>query len=147
MNPECDLSEGAFPDKFHEFVVFKGRGRELVVLLDVGFDELYQSIALLKYGLVDLGRPIYVVIRGDSTAMQVARVGVAVPRQASRDTPTAHGIANPEMTQASADTHVEADASRTTSTGNASRLINDVVMRMATSRIPSDATRLQVLIA
>jgi hypothetical protein len=60
---------------------------------------------------------------------------------------SAHGIADPEMTQTSADAHVESDASRTTTTGNASRLINDVVMRMATSRVPGDATRLQVLIA
>ena len=47
MDPEGDLSKGAFPDKFHEFVVFKCRGWQLVVLLDVGFYELYQSIALL----------------------------------------------------------------------------------------------------
>lgn len=47
MDPEGNLSEGTFPDEFHKFVVFKGRRRQLVVLLDVGFYELYQSIALL----------------------------------------------------------------------------------------------------
>jgi len=47
MDPEGDLSEGAFPDEFHEFIVFKGRRWQLVVLFDVGFYELYQSIALL----------------------------------------------------------------------------------------------------
>lgn len=147
MDPEGDLSEGAFPDELHEFVVFKGRGRQLVVLLDVGFDELYQSIPLLEYSLVDLCCPLYVVIRGDSTAMQVARVGVAIPRQTSRYTATTHSIADPEMTQTGADAHVEADASGTSTTGNAPRLVNDVVMRMATSRVPPNAARFQVLIA
>ena len=79
--------------------------------------------------------------------MHVARVGVAIPRQAPRYTATTHGIADPEMTQASADAHVEADAGSTATTGNAPRLINDVVMRMAASRVPRDATRFQVLIA
>jgi len=145
MDSESDLSEGAFPDEFHEFVVFKGSGRQLVVLLYVGFDELYQSIALLQYGLVNLGRPLYVVIRGDTATLQVARVCVAIPRQASRDTATTHGIANPEMAQAGPDTHVKSDAS-CPATGNTSGLINDVVMRMATTRVASDANRLQVLV-
>ena len=143
MDPESDLSEGAFPDELHEFVVFKSRGRQLVILLDVGFNELYQSIALLQYGLVNLGRPVYVVIRGDAATL---RVCIAFPRQASRDTATTHGIANPEMAQAGPDTHVESDASSPTA-GNASGLINDVVMRMATTRVASDANRLQVLVA
>ena len=79
--------------------------------------------------------------------MHVARVGVAIPHQAPRYTATTHGIADSEMTQASADAHVEADAGRAATTGNAPGLVNDVVMRMAASRVPRDAARLQVLIA
>lgn len=53
MYTECDFTESSFSDELYEFIVFKGRRWQLIVLLDKRLYELYQSVSLLQYGLVD----------------------------------------------------------------------------------------------
>lgn len=50
---ECNFTKSSFSDELDEFIVFKGRRWQLIVLLDKRLYELYQSVSLLQYGLID----------------------------------------------------------------------------------------------
>ena len=57
---EGDLPEGTLTNQFHEFVVFQGSRWQFVILLDVGFYELYQSISFLEDGFINFSSAIYI---------------------------------------------------------------------------------------
>lgn len=53
---EGHLAEGSLADQLHELVEVQGRRWQLVILLNVLFDVLYQVVAFLQDRIVHLGR-------------------------------------------------------------------------------------------
>lgn len=53
MYPQSDFSEGALADELNELVVVEGSWGHLAMLLNVGFVEFYDALAVFKYLLVD----------------------------------------------------------------------------------------------
>ena len=125
VDAEGDLAERAFADELHELVVLEGGGRQLVVLLDIGFDELYQSVALLKNGLIDFCSIIHARITG---YLHVTRIGVTVSNDASGYAPS-QSIATAKMSKTISNSHIQSDTS-STSTYHASSLIYYIIMGM-----------------
>lgn len=62
MNTEGDLTKGPLPNQFHEFVVFEGGRRQLIMLLNVGLYELYQPVSFLKNGVIYFGSSISIAV-------------------------------------------------------------------------------------
>ena len=70
VHSESYLSEGSFSDQLHELVEVEGRGRQLVVLLDVRLDVLDEVVAFLENRVIYLCGwfGICVIVRGGLAA-------------------------------------------------------------------------------
>ena len=124
MDTEGDLTEGSLPNEFHELVVLKCSRRQLVVLLDIGFNELYQSVALLKNCLIDFSCIIHARI---TCNLHVTRICVTVSSDTSGNA-SSQGIATAKVSEAISDAHIQANAGCPAATDQASSLFYYIIV-------------------